>query len=331
VWTILLVLGLSLVPIPVHARGGQVLSTTADLDVCLSIDDARDTLSPQDRTSAILLLARQFEIAGRRVVADGCTNRYVLSHIALGDHIFITLTGAGERREGIAAGLDDLPALYSQMVRSIITGRPMSGFNVLDRTNVTAAQSRANRVHTDRYVYARVGYGSVFGERILRTAGMGVGYRAELDSFGIDVSFFNVQSSGSSFGASGGATTVSLVKLQALYFLKPTANASPYVAGGLSWGATGFSAGANPQQRETYSAVWHGSGLQGELAIGYELPRASMLRMFVEGTVVLPFYRVTSQRYSAAGPAGSTVVSRRHAPSVVVSLGLGWQRSRDAS
>jgi hypothetical protein len=48
--------------------------------------------------------------------------------------------------------------------------------------------------------------------------------------------------------------------------------------------------------------------------------------MFVEGNVVLPFYRVTSQRYPATQP-GSPVVSHRYAPSVVVSVGLGWQRS----
>ena len=180
--------------------------------------------------------------------------------------------------------MDDLPALYSQMVRSIVTGRPMTGFNVVDRTNVTAAQTSTRRVQSDSFSYARLGYGTVFGNHNQGAPAMGFGHRAELDSFGIDVSFLNyqIQPSNTSYASTGyygsdGGVSGSLLKLEGLYFLKPAANASTYVGGGLSWGGTHFSKGSTNSHTS-----WHGSGLQGELTVGYELPRASTLRMFVQ-------------------------------------------------
>jgi hypothetical protein len=307
-----------------HTRVAHGEPATTGVDVCVAIDEARDSLSAQDRASVVLLLDRQFELAGWRVVIDGCSRHYVLSHVRLGAHIFVTLVGNGGSREGIAWGLDDLPALYSQMVRSIVTGRPMTDFNVVDRRNVTTAQAHANRVHTDRYAYARLGYGAVVGDRIHGTPAFGFGYRAELDALALDVSFFNIQGNAGGYGAPG-ASAFSLVKLQALRFLNPTANATPYVGGGLSWGATSFSGGPNNVDPDSYSSGWNGNGLQAELTVGYELPRATTLRVFVEGNVVLPFYRVRSARYSPS-QRGAPDVSSRYAPSFVASVGLGWQR-----
>src|SRR5438067_6671569 len=146
-----LLFGVLLVPVFVVTA-----SVEARAQVCVAIDETRDTLSAADRTAAVLLLGRQFETAGEHVATDPCANRYVVSHIVLGRTIFVTLAGPAGQREGTALGLDDLPALYNQMVRSIITGRPMTGFNVVDRTNVTAAQSSAERVRGDSLWYARL-------------------------------------------------------------------------------------------------------------------------------------------------------------------------------
>jgi hypothetical protein len=326
---ILIAVALSAAAVTLHARSAHAQTGTADLEVCVAIDEARDGLSAQDRVSALLVLERQFELAGWRIAGEGCTNQYVLSHIPLGDHIIVRLAGPSESREGIAAGLSDLQALYDQMVRSIVTGRPMTGFNVIDRTNVTAAQSRANRVHSDRYAYGRLGFGAIVGERVHGTPALGVGYRAELDAFGIDVSFFNVQTSGGSYVDADGASMVALVRLQALYFLKPTANASAYVGGGLSWGATNITAAPDDDRRDSYTSFWQGNGMQGELTVGYELPRASTLRVFVEGTATLPFYRVASERYPLQPNGSRPDISRRYAPAFVASIGFGWQPHRD--
>jgi hypothetical protein len=293
----------------------------AEAAVCVSIDEARDTLSPQERAAALILVSKQFEQAGEQVLPVGCPTQYSLSHVRLGDTIVVTLTGPNGSREATATGLDDLPALYNQMVRSILTRRPMTGFNVVDRTNVTETQAEARRIHTDSIWYARLGYSGLFGDRSYGMPALGFGYRAELDPFAIDVSFLNMQFSPSDDYYSGVDSSAStFLKLSGLYFLNPTANRTPYLGGGLGWGRRSFGA---PDYRsfDHYRSEWRGTGLQGELTAGYEFARATSLRIFVQADAVLPFYQVSSQTFSRFGPTGS--VDRRYAPSLVVSIGLG--------
>jgi hypothetical protein len=291
-------------------------------DVCVAVDEAGGALSPEERAVAVRLVGKQFELEGESVGAPDCPARYVLSHATLGNTIYVTLAGPRGHREGTALGKDDLPALYSQMVRSMITGRPMSGFNVIDRTNVTSAQASTERIPADGFWYARLGYGGVFGDRTYGTPALGFGYRVELDSIGIDVSFLNYQISSSNdygyYGSSDRAFVGSLLKLEGLYFIDPEANKSTYVGGGISWGGATFGNG------------WNGKGLQGELTAGYELPRASALRVFVQADAVLPFYQVSAVRYDPANFRRNVlpVTEHRYAPSLVASIGFGWQRGR---
>jgi hypothetical protein len=315
----------------ITATAADAQTRSAGADVCITVDEAHDMLSPPDRTAAILLVAKQFELAGQRVVPEGCSMAYTVSHIRLGETIVVTLSGPDGHREGTALGLNDLPALYSQMVRSIVTGRPMTGFNVVDRTNVTEAQASQPRVQSDSFGYARLGYGSIFGDRSYGGPALGLGYRAELDAFGIDVSFLNYQvpstGSNSYYGSSQGSMAGSVLKLEGLYFMNPKANATPYLGGGVSYGFTDF---GGTYGNSNYRSSWHGSGLQGELTVGYELPRASTLRMFVQADTILPFYTVTSETvtYSRAAPTGTIATAHRYSPSLVVSVGFGWQRNR---
>jgi hypothetical protein len=306
------------------ATPARAQTRTGGADVCVTVDEAHDTFSPQDRTAAVLLMAKQFELAGKRVVPEGCSTAYTVSHVMLGNTIMVTLAGPNGHREGTALGLDDLPALYSQMVRSMVTGRPMTGFNVIDRTNVTASQASPKRVQSNSFGYARLGYSAIFGDHAYAGPAFGFGYRAELDSFGIDVSFVNFQvkmpsnnsSSYSSYNSyyyapSNGSFAGSLLKLEGLHFINPTANTTTYLGAGLSYGGT------------TFGSNWHGSGLQGELTVGYELPRASTLRVFVQADAVLPFYTATGETFSSK--SGYTT-AHRYAPSFGVSVGLGRSR-----
>jgi hypothetical protein len=295
------------------AENGDAVQT----DACVTIDQAHDMFPPDDRLAALLLVARQFELAGVPVVSGECSSPYTVGHVRLGSTIIVTLSGPGGVREGKALGLDDLPALYSQMVRSIVTGQPLTAMSVLDRSNVTLAQSSARRLHSDSLWYARLGYGAVFGNRAYGTPAFGFGYRAELDSFAIDVSFLNFQI-GTSNSEPSDATAGSLLKLSGLYFLNPKANLTGYVGAGLSYGHSSFS---DPTYSGigTYTSGWDGSGLQGELTVGYELARATSLRLFVEADAVLPFYKVTAATFSRS----ATTTDRRYAPSLVVSIGLG--------
>jgi hypothetical protein len=274
-----------------------VAAGAAHADVCVTIDYAHDTLQPEDQAAALLLVARQFELADERVVPAGCTTPYSVSHIRLGNVIVVNLSGPNDQREATALGMDDLAALYNQMVQSIVTGRPMTGFNVVNRTNVTASQASERRVHSDSLWYARLGYGGVFGDRAYGTPALGFGYRAELDSFAIDVSFLNVQlgTSDGNYASSGGSAR-SLLKLSGLYFLNPQANRTGYLGGGLSYGTRSFGGGWSPSTTLPYTH-WEGSGLQGELTIGYELARATTLRLFLQADAVFPFYQVTSQLF----------------------------------
>lgn len=313
--------------VPCIACALMSIATSAQAEVCVTVDTTRDTFSPAEQAAAVLLMERQFQQAGERVLPEGCGSQYSLTHVRLGNTIVVSLDGPGGRREGIALGMDDLPALYSQMARSIVTGRPMEGFNVLDRTNVTASQANARRVHTDSLWYARLGYGSLFGDKSYRTPALGFGYRAELDAFAIDVSFLNFQFSANDTFSSRGATTHSLLKLSGLYFLSPRANRSAYFGGGLSYGHQNFGGGAYNDPTGYYSSGWHGSGLQGELTAGYEFARVTTFRMFVQADAVLPFYEATSETYpipsrTSTAPSAPTT-SRRYAPSLIVSIGVG--------
>ncbi|MGH9254935.1 MAG: hypothetical protein ACRD3C_10240 [Vicinamibacterales bacterium] len=299
-------------------------AAAAQAEVCITIDTAHDTFSPSDQAAALLLVTRQFEQAGERVVPAGCARPYMLSHVLLGNTIVVHISGREGQREAIAQGMDDLPALYSQIARSIVTGRPMTGFNVVDRTNVTTSQATARRVHTDSLWYARLGYGSLFGNHAYATPALGFGYRAELDSFAIDVSFLNFQFSGTNSSSSPGGTAQTVLKLSGLYFLRPTANRSAYVGGGLSFGHQSFGGSFNPTTGY-YTSAWDGSGLQSELTVGYELARATSVRIFVQADAVLPFYESTAETYPTTPRAGvvAPTIDRRRAPSLVVSIGLG--------
>ena len=295
-------------------------ASTAYADVCIAIDESRDTFAPGDRSAALLLVNTQFETEGERVVPAGCAKSFVLFHARLGTLVVVTMSGQGTTWQATAQTLDDVPAIYSQMVRSIVTGRPMTGLNVVDRTNVTSSQENARRVHSDSLWYGRLGYGAVFGDRTYGTPSVGFGFRAELDSFAIDVAFLNQQFSSPGSYSSPKATAFSLMKLSGFRFLDPQANRSAYYGAGLSYGFQSISRGSYPYAIGSYSTSWSGSGLRGELTAGYELARATSLRVFVQAEATFPFYTLTSETRSSNGLIET---DSRYAPSLVLSIGLG--------
>src|SRR6267378_1007169 len=73
---------------------------TARADICVNIDETRDTFSDANRKAAVFLLVSQFEAEGQRVVSRGCTDSYVISHVELGRTITVTLAGPQGKREG---------------------------------------------------------------------------------------------------------------------------------------------------------------------------------------------------------------------------------------
>jgi hypothetical protein len=320
---ILYLIATAAVCVPASQVAAQVGSAS---HVCLAIDEGHDMFSSEERQAALILVARQFEQAGFHVVKDACGQRYTLSHVRLGNTIIVTLSGSGDARDGKAAGMDDLPALYSQLVRAILTGSSVGAMDVIDRTNVTTPQAHVKRVRVDSFGYARLGYGTVLGAGGSQHPAMGFGYRAELDTFALDVSFLNQQlpSSNGGYGSSGGMAG-SFIRLEGLRFARPKSNASAYFGGGLSWGAT---SGASSSSANSYSS-WSGSGLQGELTAGYEVPRATDLRVFFQADAALPFYSTRGQTVTYSASRTTTVTTgRRYNPAITLSIGIGWQRHR---
>ena len=300
----------------------------APADVCVTIDEAHDTFSASDRSAALLLLKHQFELAGEHVVEPGCQQAYVVSHVTFGTRIMITLSGPNGQRDATAMGMDDVPAVYSQMVRSLLRGEPMGASGVIDRTNVSATQAAAqNRLHSDSVWYARLGYGMYFADQSYSGPAVGfLGYRREGARYGIDVSFMNFQYKSSdrtySYPTPQGSSgmTGTWLKLELLRYFAPAADRSPYIGAGLSLSAT------NLDHNNSY---WEGNGLQGDLTGGYEMGRAGSIHIFVQGDVGLPFYelRSTTYTYTTVTPYSvQTSVSRKYVPTLTVSLGLGWQK-----
>ena len=303
----------------------------ASAQTCIRIDEPADMLAPNERTAALLLVQKQFELAGHRVAETGCQTTYTLSHIRLGSTIIVTITGPMGSREGKALGLDDLPAVYSQLVRSLTTGQPMGSLGVLDRTNVSAAQDVApRRVRAEGYWYTRLGYGSFIGQPSTPDgAAFGFGYRAGFDRLMLDVSFLNGQLNGDGNYYTPGGSIWSLIKLQGLMYTHPAANRSAYFGGGLSYGRSEIRT-ANSGEFPTSGGS--GAGLQADLTVGYELLRAMSTRIFVQADVTLPFYHVQFEHFTYPGPpvngryvAPTITFENKYAPSVALSIGFGWQ------
>jgi hypothetical protein len=305
------------------------IAGTAAGQTCVAIDETKDMLGREDRIAARLLIGKQFELAGHQVVERDCTATFTVVHIRLGTTITVTLSGPGGAREATALGLDDLPAVYSQLVRSLTTGQPM-GLGVVDRTNVTATQDMPpRRIATEGTWYARVGYGSIFGRSADNGATFGFGYRAEFDRVGLDISFLNAQINDDSRYYGPSSSAWSLIKLQGLFFTNPTSNRSAYLGGGLSYGRTEL----RNTTPEGFPSSGRGAGLQAGLTAGYEIARVTSVRMFVQADLTLPLYHVQFETFSYPEPAPggrfvapTVTVEREYAPSLAVSVGLGWQR-----
>lgn len=176
----------------------------------------------------------------------------------------------------------------------------------------------ASPAYGQSFGYARLGYGAGFSNDVQGAPAIGFGIRSEFDSIALDGSFLNYVI-GNPY-SSEQVVAGSLLRLQVLRFLNSAADKSVYVGGGLSWGTV--SLGRGPAAGEVLTS-WHGSGLQGEVTIGYELARNSPVRIFVQTDVGLPFFNAVSQTYALGRSSGT---DRRYIPSAAVSVGIGWQR-----
>jgi hypothetical protein len=295
-------------PLPPPGPAPVPAPPPAAAGVCVTIDPTRDTLAEGERVAARSLVLQAFETERLATDASGtaCSETYVVSNIKLGNTINVTITGPRGQRTGRATSLDDLPNVYSQMIKSLVLGVPMEtgGGGAVDRTNVTKDQSAPRRVQADNLKYVQLGYGGIMASGSAASGpAFGTGWRKELDRIALDIAltllFDNSELDG---------ITMAIPKLTFLWNQTPTADATVYYGLGVSFGISAIDAGA-----EEYG----GSGMQGQIAAGYTMFRSSTIRGFVQLDVTLPFYK--------SGAAGSDAT--RWTPSAFFSLGFGWGKT----
>lgn len=276
--------------------------------VCVVVDLARDTLSPQERSAVQTLALQSFEARGIATDATGtsCTELYTISNVRLGDTVTALISGPRGSRTGRVSKLDDLPNLYSQLVTALVTGAPMAtGGDAVDRTNVTRDQAAPRRAQADHLKYVQLGYGSVLSPARSAGPAFGFGYRRELDRIALDASLALLLANDRD---KSDGVTMHLIKLLAMRYQDPIADSTLYYGGGISYGFTASYAGGTG---------YTGSGMQGHLIVGDEAFRSSTIRGFFQVDVTLPFYAVTA----------STDSGSRYAPSMMATFGIGWGRS----
>lgn len=280
---------------------------------CVKLDAEKDGLDPSDQKAATALLEQALIAQDVNVASANCSSEYKILHIKLGESLSVILTGPEGTRRGNAARVEELGALYDQMVRSLISGESMEATNdTVTRNNVTEAQSKPKRVKADGVKYVRLGYGAIVGPAFGGGPAFGFGYRYELDNIAIDASLNFIVDGGG--GDESGGVSGSWPRLAALYFFDSQANGSLYAGGGVSWGGTAIG---------DADGAYTGSGIQGEASVGYEFLRASTIRMFAEADVTLPFYNVN--RFTLLGAEEES----GYAPTVSLSFGIGWGSGRD--
>ena len=295
----------------------------ASAGVCATLDESRDTLAPEDRRAAQISFAQALAKAGVQVVAEGCEQTYSFYNVKLGSTISVYVVGPQGTREGRASKIDELPLVYEQLAASLVSGHPMGSIDNVDRTNATVDQMAPRRVSADGLKYVRLGYGGVTGRTTDLGTAFGFGYRYELDQIAIDISMNFVWATGSENG-SGGATTRGgvngeLIGIGALSYQQPLANSTMYYGGRIGYGLNDFFDGAT-------NTDYSGDGLQVTGVVGYEMLRASTIRLFVELDATAPLY-TSSGTYYDPSTFNEMSNGKRWAPVFALTVGAGLGHS----
>lgn len=291
-------------------------SATASAAVCVQVDEARDNLAPGERAAVKTMVEGSLRGQNQAVGDTNCETTYTIYSLRLGNSVTANITGPNGSKSQKAGSIEELPETYDQLTRSLLSGETGGTATAgVNRNNVTKEQTARRRITADNLLFLRLGYGAVVGGKFASGPAFGLGYRYELDQLGIEISAFNIVGASDSDNEIGGLTG-SLIRLGGLYYFDPIANNSAYLNLGLSWGGAAVN---SRYQGDNY--MYSGTGIQGEIGGGYELLRASTIRLFVEGNVVLPFYTSTIDTW------GSNIDDSIYTPTFTISLGVGFGSS----
>ena len=291
---------------------GLLSPRLAAASACVNIDPERDGLSDEERASTRTLFEEALGEQGVSVAREGCSETWTLYHVRLGKSITVVVQGPqGTRRERVKK-LEDLPATYHQLTHAIITGTENTNDSgAVDRRNVTESQNEPRRVIADAIWYAKLGYGSTPAAGFHAGPAFGFGRRWELDSIGINLGFLNFilyQDAEEFRGASAG-----WVELGADYFFNPYGNSSGYIGAGLSLGNHSI-----PDD----DGDFQNAGLQAKGTCGYEMFRASTIRLTAHFDATLPMFRLSRTNIDPVTLA--EVTEHVYSPTFQLSLMLGW-------
>lgn len=300
-----------------------ILSTQfVHANTCVHIDESKDSLSASERIAALSLLELAFQKVGVKIKKQSCKYTYKANNIRLGSSITASIKGPKGIRSMQIDRIEDLGNAYEQMVHSLLKGSQLgdTAGSGMTRHNVSIKQAIPTRVENDSVVYIGIGPGYILGSNPNELPiSFNVGYRYELDSFGLDVNLqlVNAQNKEDS-------STSTMLNLSGIYFLDPVANHSLYFGGGLGLGAMDIS---------TSNAAYMGDGLHLKAQVGYEFFRVSTLRLMIQFDVTLPFYNLEDTYYNDYSNQNSITNldatnsnKSMYAPTFGLSLNLGWSK-----
>lgn len=290
----------------------MLASASASAAVCVQVDEARDNLEPSERAAVKTMVEESLRAQDQQVGGANCDTTYTIYSLRLGNSVTAHVSGPNGSKSQKAASIEELPETYDQLTRSLMNGETGEAAGV-DRHNVTEAQSNRNRLTSDNVFFLRLGYGAVLGGNLAGGPAFGFGFRYELDQLGIEISALNGVFATDGDSDTDLGFTGSLIRLGGLYYFESQANHSAYLNLGLSWGGAAATSEFQGEDR-----VYSGTGIQGEIGGGYEFLRASTIRLFVEGNLVLPFYTSTLDSWS------SNVDDSIYTPTFTVSVGVGY-------
>ena len=139
--------------------------SSASAQVCVEINEKRDSLSASEQKAAIALMENGFRKAGESIVDAPCEQTFQLSNARLGRTITATIKGPNGARTFQVQRIEDLGAALEQMAHSMVTGSQLgvNSNNSISRHNVMQQQISPNRVENDALAFIAIGPGLIIG------------------------------------------------------------------------------------------------------------------------------------------------------------------------
>lgn len=285
-----------------------VTALPAVAGVCVVLDESQDNLAPNDRSGALIILRQTLVREGEEVVSDDCERTYTVYNVQIGRSVTVFL-GNGERTlDASAETIEELPQVYSQLVRALVHGTTLDA--AVTRDNVTAAQDAPRRQQADSMGYGRIGFGGIVADGLEPAIALGGGYRLELDHVFIDASIGLLVLTGDEQESDGANLNG---RLGAGYFFDGLSDSTPYLGAALTYGVIGVCVDED--------TCYLDDGLGADLIVGYEFLRSSTIRLFFEANASFPFFD-TDLDSGSEGASGSL-----YTPSLSISFGIGFGRA----